>query len=85
MSINWGALLVVALTSFSSAVGVVVLVALALLGLSARENGTAVGDTGVAGGGPRLGMSPATGTLVAALCLLGAVAIAGYGLWIIIN
>jgi len=85
VSINWGALLVVALTSFGSAVGVVVLVALALLGLSARANGTAVGDTGVAGGGTRLGMSSAVGTLVAGLCLLGAVAIAGYGLWIIIN
>jgi hypothetical protein len=85
VNINWGALLVVALTSFGSAVGVVVLVALALLGLSARDNGTAVSDTGVAGGGTRLGMSSATGTLVAGLCLLGAVAIAGYGLWIIIN
>jgi len=30
-------------------------------------------------------MSSAVGTLVAGLCLSGAVAIAGYGLWIIIN
>ena len=85
MSINWGALLVVAFVSFGAAVGVVVLVALALLGLSARANGTAVADAGAAGGGSRLGMSSTAGTLVAGLCLLGAVAIAGYGIWIIIN
>jgi hypothetical protein len=85
VNINWGALLVVAFVSFGSAVGVVVLVSLALLGLSARANGTAVGDAGVAGGGSRLGMSSTAGTLVAGLCLLGAVAIAGYGLYIIIN
>jgi len=83
--INWGALLVVAIVSFGSAVGVVVLIAFALLGLSARAGGTAAGGTAVAGGGSRLGLSPAAGTFVAALCLLAAAVIVGYGLWIIIS
>jgi hypothetical protein len=83
--INWGALAIVAFVSFGSAVGVVVLIAFALLGLSARAGGTAVGDTGIVGGGSRLGLSPAAGTLVAAICLLAAAVIVGYGLWIVIS
>lgn len=85
MHINWGALLIVAFVSFGSAVGVVALIAFALLGLSARAGSTTAGHTGIAEDGSRIGLSPTAGTLVAALCLLAAAVIVGYGLWIIIG
>ena len=81
MSIAWGSLLVVCAVSLAAGVAVVVLVALALVGLSARAPQPV--------GGPRDGARPplgaATGTAVAAVCLLAAAAIVGYGLYVIVS
>lgn len=85
MTIKWDALLNVSFVSFGVAVGVVVLVAFALVGLSARATGAAVGDSGTAESGRRSTLSPTAGLVVAGLCLLAVAAIVGYGLWIIIN
>jgi len=87
-SINWGALGVVSIVSFAVAVLVVVLVSLALVGLSARapaQDGEPVSadETPIIGrGSPPL--SPAAGTTVAAICLLAAAAIVVYGLYLIV-
>ena len=64
---------------------VVVLVSLALVGLSAREpdqpgepadEAPVIAHTGS-------GLSPATGTVIAAVCLLGAATIVVYGLYLL--
>ena len=88
MSINWGALGVVTIVSFAVGVLVVVLVSLAMVGLSAREPGrdgeaVSADDTPVIGRGGST-LSPAAGTAVAAVCLLGAAAIVLYGLYVIV-
>jgi hypothetical protein len=91
--INWGALGVVSLVSLAGGVVIVVLVALALVGLSAREPTTdtgtvAVGDTadGTEPVGRATGpvMSAAAGTALAAVCLLAVAAIVVYGLALVI-
>ena len=64
----------------SFAVGVAVLLAFALVGLSARVRRPAGGPAD--GARPRLGAT--TGTAIAALCLAGVVAIVGYGLYLIV-
>jgi hypothetical protein len=76
MHIAWGSLGVVFVVSFGSAVAVVVLVTLALVGLSSRAPVTA--------GRTRSGMSSGTGTALAALCLMAAAAIVLFGLYTII-
>ena len=88
MTINWGALGVVAIVSFAIAVLVVVLVSLALVGLSAREperEGELVSadETPIIGRGDSP-LLPAAGTAVAVVCLLSAAAIVLYGLFIIV-
>ena len=88
MSINWGALGVVTIVSFAIGVLVVVLVSLAMVGLSAREPAqegerVSADDTPLIGRGGS-GLSPAAGTAVAAVCLLGAAAIVLYGLYVIV-
>ena len=84
MTINWGALGVVAAVSLVIGVLVVVLVSLALVGLSAREpdqpgepadEALVIARTGS-------GLSRAAGTVMAAVCLLGAAAIVFYGLYL---
>jgi hypothetical protein len=81
MTINWGALSVVAAVSLVIGVLVVVLVSLALVGLSARESEPAgealvIGRTGS-------GLSRTAGTVIAAVCLFGAAAIVLYGLYLL--
>ena len=81
MTINWGALSVVGAVSLVIGVLVVVLVSLALVGLSARESEPAgealvIGRTGS-------GLSRTAGTVMAAVCLLGAAAIVLYGLYLL--
>ena len=85
MIINWGALGVVAAVSLVIGVLVVVLVSLALVGLSARvpdqpgepaDEAPVIGRTGS-------GLSPAAGTVIAAVCLLGAATIVLYGLYLL--
>jgi hypothetical protein len=81
MTIQWGSLLAVFVVSLSSTVAVVVLVSLAMLGLSVRAVPTAVP--------PRVPtrppvFSPAVGTAVAAACLAAAALIVLFGLWALI-
>jgi len=88
MSINWGALGVVTIVSFAVGVLVVVLVSLAVVGLSAREP-VQGGERASADDPPVIGrggstLSPAAGTAVAVVCLLGAAAIVLYGLYVIV-
>ena len=88
MSVNWGALGVVTIVSFAIGVLVVVLVSLAMVGLSARETAqrgerVSADDTPVIGRGGST-LSPAAGTAVAVVCLLGAAAIVLYGLYVIV-
>ncbi len=75
MSIAWGSLLLVAVVSAAVGVVVVVLVSLALVGLSARRVDPVGGPWD---GAPTLG--PAAGTATAAVCLAAVVAIVVYGL-----
>ena len=79
MNIHWDSLLAVFLVSMGSAVAVVVLVALAMLGLSARA---AVAD------GPRTSVLPRrsrlAGTAAAGACLTVAAAIVLSGLWVVV-
>jgi hypothetical protein len=85
MIINWGALGVVAAVSLVIGVLVVVLVSLALVGLSARvpdQPGELAGEAPVLGR-TGSGLSPAAGTVIAAVCLLGAATIVVYGLYLL--
>ena len=87
MTIHWEALAAVALVSLVVGVLVVVLVSLAIVGLSAREPdlaGEPAGKTLVISRGGS-GLSRATGTLLAAVCLIGAAAIVLYGLYLLIS
>ena len=74
MTINWAALGVVAAVSLAVAVLLVVLVSLAVVGLSAREDG---GETGE----PR--HPTVAGRVAAAACLCAAAVIVLYGLAVI--
>jgi hypothetical protein len=85
VKINWGTLLNVAFVSFGVSVGVVVLSAFAMVGLSARATGVAAGDSGMAESGRRSALSPTAGSVIAGLCLLAVAAMVAYGLWIVIN
>ena len=76
-----------AVVSLAVGVIVVVLVSLALVGLSAREAApegelVSADDTPIIGRNTST-MSPAVGTAVAAICLIAAAAIVLYGLYII--
>jgi len=85
MTINWGALSVVAAVSLVIGVLVVVLVSLALVGVSAREPdpaGEPAGDASIIARGGS-GLSRAAGTVIAAVCLFGAAAIVLYGLYLL--
>ena len=85
MIINWGALGAVAAVSLVIGVLVVVLVSLALVGLSARvpdQPGELAGEAPVLGR-TGSGLSPAAGTVIAAVCLLGAATIVLYGLYLL--
>ncbi len=80
MTIHWGNLLTVFTVSLGSTVVLTVLVATALLGLSARAPRV------VRAGGPgrHTGLSAGTGTALAAACLSGAAGIVLFGLWTMI-
>ena len=81
MTINWGALGLVAAVSLVVAVLVVVLVSSALVGLSAREPDPV--DEALVIDRDRSGVSRNAGTVSAVICLLGATAIVLYGLYIV--
>jgi hypothetical protein len=78
MKINWDGLLAVFAVSLGATAGVVTLVAVALVGMSAR----APHLVPVAAG--RRPPSPRTGTAVAAVCLALAAAIVLFGLWTLV-
>ena len=78
MTINWGALGIVAAVSLVVGVLLVVLVSFALVGLSAREPAPA-DEAGTVHGG----VSRTAGTVMAVLCLLATSAIVCYGLYMI--
>ena len=81
MTINWAALSVVAAVSLAVGVLVVVLVSLALVGVSAREPEPAGEALDIARTGS--GLSRTAGTVMAAACLFGAAAIVLYGLYLL--
>lgn len=81
MKIDWVALTVVATVSLAVGVLIVVLVSVALVGLSSRELGrtsAAAGKTSVSR------LSPAAGTVIASLCLLGASSIVLFGFYLLV-
>ena len=86
MTINWGAFSVVAAVSLVIGVLVVVLVSLALVGLSAREPEPAgkPADEALIIARPGTGLSPTAGTVIAAVCLFGAASIVLYGLYLLV-
>jgi heme/copper-type cytochrome/quinol oxidase subunit 2 len=73
MTINWGALLLVAGVSLAVTVIVVALVAFAMVGFSARENGTEA----------RAILSPAAGTALGYACIVVVGLIVLFGLGIV--
>jgi hypothetical protein len=81
MTIHWDALLTVVAVALGSTLAVVVLVTLALIGLSAR----AVGVTRpTAGPTRRPPLSPKGGTVVAVVCLGAVAAIVLFGLGVMV-
>ena len=78
MHIDWATLAVVAVVAAAAAGTVVLLVAFALVGLSART-GRRVSDVGIASG-----THLDVGTAVAVLCVLAAGLIVCFGLYLII-
>ena len=88
MTINWAALGIVAVVSLVIGVLVVVLLSLAVVGISAREP-VAPGEPVSADETPLIGrggstLSPLAGTAVAAVCLAGVATIVLYGLYVIV-
>jgi hypothetical protein len=85
VTINWGALGIVAAVSLVIGVLLVVLVSLAIVGLSAREPDPAgePSDKASVITRARSGLSRTAGTVIAAICLLGVTAIVLYGLYIL--
>ena len=80
MHIDWASLVVVAVVAAAAALTVVLLVAFALVGLSARSGLPADGPDG----GDASGTHPGVGTAIAVLCLLAAGLIVCYGIYLII-
>ncbi len=85
MIINWGALAVVAAVSLVIGVLIVVLVSLALIGLSARvpDQPVELADGTLVIARTGSGLSRAAGTVMAAVCLLAAATIVLYGLYLL--
>jgi hypothetical protein len=77
VQIDWGTLAVIGVVAAAAAITVVLLVSFAILGLSA-SSGQRIHQSGGAG------TRPAAGAALAALCLLAAGTIVGYGLYLIL-
>jgi hypothetical protein len=80
MTISWNSLLAVFLVSLTSTVAVVLLIALAMLGLSARAPRVVRSDAQTR----HPLVSASTGTAVAGACLAAAAGIVLFGLWEIV-
>jgi hypothetical protein len=80
MHIDWSSFLAIAVVAAAAALAVVLLVAFALVGLSASSgHSVAASDHGTAAG-----TRPPVGTTVAVLCVLAAALIVCYGLYLLI-
>jgi hypothetical protein len=79
--IDWGSLLIVQLVSFASTITVVVLISLAVVGLSARDATRAPASMS---GQHVTAFTARSGTAVGAICLLVAALIVLFGLWQIV-
>jgi hypothetical protein len=79
--IDWASLITVAVVAAAAALSVVLLVAFALVALSARPGLPAAGPDG----GQTSGTRPGVGTAIAVLCVLTAGLIVCYGLYLIIT
>jgi hypothetical protein len=80
MHIDWASLVQVAVVAAAAALTVVLLVAFALVGLSARSGLPVDGPDG----GDASRTRPGVGTAIAVLCVLAAGLIVSYGLYLII-
>lgn len=80
MHVEWASLAVVAVVAAAAALTVVLLVAFAIVGLSARSAVPVDGPEG--GDAPRI--RPGVGTSIAVLCVVAAGLIVCYGLYLII-
>ena len=80
MHIDWATLAAVAVVAAAAAVTVVLLIAFAVVGLSARSGLPVAGPDG----GDASGTHPRLGTAVAALCTFAAGLIVCYGLYVLI-
>jgi len=81
MHIDWASLVHVAVVAAAAALAVVLLVAFALVGLSARSGLPVDGPDG----GDASRTSPGVGMAIAVLCVLAAGLIVSYGLYLIIS
>jgi hypothetical protein len=79
--IDWGSLLIVQLASFGATITVVVLISVAVVGLSARGAHRAPASTS---GQDATTFSSRSGTAIAAICFLVAAMIVLFGLWEIV-
>jgi len=80
MHIDWASLISIAVVAAASALALVMLVSLALVGLSIRSGYRTGGPAGWSAPGAR----PTLGTAVAALCIVSAALIVGFGLYLIL-
>jgi hypothetical protein len=81
VTIDWGSLVLAAVISAGVTVGVVSLVAFALVGLSACVHPPIGGRND--GAPPRV--RPAVGAAIAAVCTLAVALIVGYGLFLVVT
>jgi hypothetical protein len=80
VTIDWGALVLAAVISAGVTVGVVSLVAFAVVGLSARVHRPIGGRND----GAPPPVRPAVGAAIAAVCTLAVALIVGYGLFLVV-
>jgi len=81
MTVHWASLLTVVLVSAAATVAIVILVSVAVLGLSARS----VHPLSAVGSAPRVVPSRRAGTTLAAAALVAATAIVLFGLWELVS
>ncbi len=80
MHIDWASFVAIAVVAAATALTVVLLVAFAIVALSSRSGLPVDGPDG----GDASGTRPGVGTAIAVLCLLAAILIVCYGLYLII-
>ncbi|TQM44895.1 hypothetical protein [Pseudonocardia cypriaca] len=81
MTIDWGSLVLAAVISAGVTLGVVSLVAFAVVGLSARAHRPIGGRDD----GAPPPVRPAVGAAIAAVCVVAVALIVGYGLFLVVT